>query len=250
MRHLLRWLRFLGLLVIAPLASAGSNPESNLVRGYFLGFRDFVYISGDPDEYASTLLPICKSRGRLWALGVDAQLKCIATRRIEDNGEGSGPVYELAIKSDKPIRPSHALLYSTSPIAKVRWDMRGLRESELQELKNTANLKLKKYRKVNEYIDQGKAVAVEPRNGKLKIFILPWKITSDGIVDDKDYLIAVRSSSGEFWFKEKRGTIVGYIDIDGDGIPEIQNSMNCDGTCESVISVTQKFREVIAIYNH
>lgn len=250
MRHTIRRLASFILSGATSLAFAGEAPASGLVDGYFLGFNGFAYVAGDDGPDRDKLLSICKARGRLWALGVDAPLKCVAARRLENNIEGMGPIHELKIHSDKSIETSHALLYSVRPFAKASWAKRALTESESQELNTAAGLKPKKYRSVLAHIKQGHATVIEPGTGKLNIFILPWKITNDGVVDDKDYLIAVRHSPGKFSFKEQRGTIIGYADMDGDGVPEIQNSMNCDGTCESVISVTRQFSEMLSIYEH
>jgi hypothetical protein len=231
MKFLARVICSFGVFATAPFVHAGSAPDSTSeIQGYFLGATDSAYISASHSaQYLDHLRSVCKAGGRLWALGVDAKFQCLSVRYIEEGG--NGPVYELQIRSDRVVKPvTHALLYSTRPYGPKKWVVRTSTADETHELANFPSLKLKKYKRVLQNVGQGKAVVIEPTNGKLKIFLLPWKITDDGIVKEKDFVIAVRLKSGVISIREARGTVVAYADLDDDGVPELQNSMQCDGT--------------------
>lgn len=226
------------LSAIAP-AFAGADPESvSSVNDYFLGFTDGSYISlQNKPGYIKEIEEVCRKRGRIWALDVDATFTCTKAQYLEQGGDG--PVIELQIKSDRRLKaPRHALLFSTKPFAEPLWKVRAITADEIAELQHTATLKRGKYQAAAKAQSLAKATVIEPFNGKLTIFLIPWRFSSDGIVDDKDFLIGLRSPDGQYTLSESRGTVVGYADLNGDGIPELQVSQKCDGACEYVTSVT------------
>jgi hypothetical protein len=238
MRNAIKLLTIAICFAITSTAHAGSAPDSTSnTNGYFLGFPSGTYISPNhSSEYISVLESVCKKNGRLWALGVNAQLRCTGTTYIEEGGNGS--VIEVTIKSSKPIKERpHALLFSVTPFPTAAWTIRDTTTAEVRELKRERFLKKASYKRALKNIDLGKVIVVEPFNRKIVIYVIPWRVSDDGIVEDKDYIIGLRSPAGKYSFVESRGTIVGYADLNGDGVPEIQESTNCDGTCESVMSV-------------
>lgn len=52
-------------------------------------------------------------------------------------------------------------------------------------------------------------------------------------------------SAGNF-----EGEIVGFIDVNNDGIPEVQRSIGCDGRCEAITSIYKNTDDFVSVYNH
>jgi hypothetical protein len=197
------------------------------------------------------LKDVCEKRGRLWALGSTDKYTCLGTQYIEEGGNRSDT--EISLKHDGPVRNiRHALLFSTRPFAKPAWTVRSISVSERTALSREPFLQGEIYKHAVSNVGAGKARAIEPYNHKLTMYIIPWRTSSDGIVDDEDFIVALRSKGEHYAFSEMRGTVVGYVDLNGDGIPSIQVSMNCDGACEYVFKVNEKMQmeSVISISTH
>lgn len=217
---------------------AGSNPVgSSSVKGYFLGYKDEVYLSAEiPKSYVREIESICKRKGTFSALGIDSPFTC--TKFTYPEEDGYDRAYSLTLRSSSRVKEQdHALLFSTKPFPKPSWTVRVAAPDDIERVAAAPELKIKKYAKALRNARAGKAKIIESSNGKATIVVLPWRILDDGIVEDEEFLLLTTDEHGTKRLVEHRGKIVGYADLNNDGIPELQISINCDGRCESVISV-------------
>lgn len=217
---------------------AGSNPVgTSLVKGYFLGYKDEAYISAEiPRSYVREIESLCKRKGTFWVLGIDSPFTCTKFTYPEEGGYDRA--YSLHLRnSSKAKEPDHALLFSTKPFPIPSWTVRVATPEDIERVAAAPELKIKKYAKALRNARAGKAKVIESANGKATIVVLPWRVISDGIVEDEEFLLLTTDERGDKRLLERRGKIVGYADLNNDGIPELQISTNCDGSCESVISV-------------
>lgn len=232
----LRYLVFLVLYAcLVTSLHAGSNPVgSSSVKGYFLGYMNEAYLAADTStSYVREIESICKRRGKFWALGIDSPFTC--TRFAYPEEGDYDPAYSVNLRSpSKVAQPNHALLFATKPFPKPSWTVRSATPVEMEELASLSALKAKKYSKALRNAKAGKAKVIELSNGKAAIFVLPWRVLSDGIVEEEEFLLLTTDVRGTKTLVERRGNIVGYADLNDDGIPELQISVNCDGRCESV----------------
>lgn len=231
------------------IAEAGSAPDGySSVNGYFLGFENEAYLSVENSKsYVEEIEAICKRKGTFWALGVGSPFTCTGFRYIEEGG--NGPVYGLDLKSTAPIkgRP-HALLFSSKPFLAPTWTERAATRDEVDNLL-AAPLRGEKYSSALRNARAGKAKAIDVSN-YAAAFIVPWRTVSDGIVVEKEFLLVAKRKTGAYETSEVRGRIVGFADINDDGIPELIISTNCDGICQYVISIASKNSVRIYISNH
>lgn len=253
MRKVIWCLCLVFLLGSAGVANAASAPYStSSVNGYFLGFETKAFVSANQSgEYLRDLQSVCERKGRLWTQDSAERFTCEGTQYIAEAGDG--PVVEIKLKSTGPVRPiKHARLFSTRPFAQKTWTVRQMTQAEVVALRKKPFLDVKKYGAAVRKLHARQALVIEPLNRKLTIFIVPWKVSGDGIVDDKDFIVAARSRTGQYSISELRGSIVGYVDLAGKGIPSIQVSANCDGICESVYEMdeTMQMQQVIFIATH
>jgi len=247
--------KFIVLATVAAHVHAGSYPLSNSrVDGYFLGDSTdaYVSISGNSKRSIKRLINLCQKKQNLWALGIEAPFKCTGLEKL--NGPQGFDEDVIHVKMTPSVRisrrTSHPLLFSVTRFPNRVWEFRKTDEYEIEDLTANAFFKHKKYKKAIENINAGNVKVVEPINGKATIYLIPWRTTSDGIVDEADYIVAVKSPNSSYTFKVSRGRVVGFVDLDGDGIPEIQESMTCDGVCESAYSVFKPSEKLISIYVH
>jgi hypothetical protein len=244
-------LGWLLLFLIAPLANAGSVPvSSSSIEGFFLGSMDSIYLRPDlPTQYLHEIKTRCENGGRIWALGNFTKFKCIGFTYIEEGGDG--PVYELKVESSRKIaNPSHAILFSLKPFANDTWQVRHGTSIDVDIAKKYLHVQGSKYTHAIKSLSEENLTVIDTQEQRSKIYLVPWKISSDGIVDEQDFLILVQKKVDEFKINEARGKVVGYVDLNNDGIPEIQISMKCDGACESVVSVQDDLITIVSISNH
>lgn len=249
----MRRLTMLFVLCIGLVASAhaGSAPEGySSIKGYFLGFPTEAYFPiSQSQEFLEEMERICKSKGNVWALGVASPFVCTAFALIEEGG--NGPVYGVTLKNQKTIKtPNHALLFSVHPFPKPAWTERRPTIAEIDELSAMTTLKDKKHAIALKHLRAGKGQVIEPSNGEALLYVVPGRITSDGIVDERNCLLIAKFKTGGYETFQFRGKVVGLADLNSDGIPELQISTNCDGTCESVMSVVKQSPVRLDISNH
>ena len=231
---------------------ARSLPDSySSVDGYFLAIGNKAYLSTlHSKQQLQEFKQICADKGSFWALGSKAPVTCIKMRYIKEGGDG--PLYELSLKGDIKKDPNRsAILYSTTPFPEPEWTQRKAEKSEIEGLLPVTPLGKKQYSAALKNARRGKASIIETKQHDV-IYLIPWRITNDGVVDEQDFLIISKSqkdTQGQYRFKEARGTVIGIADIDRDGMPDLQISMFCDGICESVKSVVNN-RLQIFISSH
>ncbi len=239
--------------LVMPMSGAWADTplSSSLSNGIFLGYGNSVFLSqpratGDLAKIRS----VCARRGQLYALGTVQQLNCLNATDIANT---HGNVLKLQIDSpDSEGKSAHAALYSTRPFSPPSWTVRQLLESDNSALRKEIAKKYKNYIAILRYPNFKNAIAIVPEKGLSKFYILPWKTTDDGYVERKHFIIAVVRNDQIFSVREQEGSIVGYADLDGDSIPELHLSHNCDGSCESVISMTRETKNatIVTISGH
>lgn len=235
---------------IAP-AHAGSAPEvRSSVKGFFLGSSTDAYFSVEqPKDYLDQIERICKSREKVWALGIQSPFICTNFEFIEQGGDG--PVYGITLANKRTIEDrGYRLLFSVRPFPKPTWKVRKPTIAEIDGLTSNRLFRGKNNTLFLKQIKAGKAKVIEPSNGKMMIYLVPGRVTSDGIVEERDNFLVLKHGTGVYDVIEFRGEVAGLADLNGDGIPELHISTNCDGTCESVSSVVKQAPVEISISNH
>lgn len=241
--HCLYWAALAWLAIPMYGARADTPPSSSLSNGVFLGYGNNVFLSqpravGDLAKIRSA----CARRGRLWALGNLQQINCLNATDIANT---HGNVLKLQIDSPDSVgKSAHAALYSTRPFSPPSWTVRQLLESDKSALRKEIAKKYKKYSAVLSIPNFKNAIVIVPVKSLPNFYILPWKITDNGYVEKTHFIIAGVRKGQIFSVREQEGKVVGYADLDGDNIPELHLSHNCDGSCESVISMTRETKNV------
>ena len=221
-------------------AEARSLPDSySSVDGYFLAIGNKAYLSTlHSKQQLQEFKRICADKGSFWALGSKAPVTCTKMRYIKEGGDG--PVYELSLKGDIKKDPNRsAILYSTTPFPEPEWTQRKAERSEIEALLPVTALGKKQYSAALKNARRGKASIIETKQHDV-IYLIPWRITDDGIVEEQDFLMISKFSKdpkGKYRLQEARGKVISIADLDHDGMPDLQISMFCDGICESVKSV-------------
>lgn len=243
------------LLLLANVCYAGSAPASDSsVNGYFLGFQDEAYVSaGSEKTYLNDLKSVCKKGGQIWALGYTKPLKCTALTRIEEGGDG--PVFQVELKGLETLKDaSGAILFSTKKFAEKSWVRREATPEEATEVYRTLNgtnsqLHLVANGAISRFLFNRRPTVVEA--GNTSIYLVPWAVTEDdtGSVNN-EYAILKRGDSGLEYTGAVTGKILGFVDITGDGFPELKISQDCDGRCEYVVDVRDGTNMLVSIFNH
>lgn len=241
----------IGLIVVSTsnFAHAGSAPVSrSSIDGYFLGSTKAAYLSSThPKKDLQKITSVCEKKGPLWAFGVKEPVNCSGIKYIEKAGDG--PVYALDISGVRITSSlSNMFLYSINPFPKKDWLLRKIKKPEVQSITTLLTRYQLKYLEAIDSIDLAEVID-SSRNG-ITVYILPWKTISDDLSVNQYYLAIIGSEKGFTISGEFGGKIIGYVDLDGDGLPEIQLSRDCDGTCESVISVKGKIKQDVSVSNH
>jgi hypothetical protein len=250
------------LLIISTLllnsfsVEAGSVPASwSKVDGVVLGFTYegenglYVYFeSGHNKEYISKFNDACAQKKRLWALGISNKFVCNKLQYVQEGGDG--PVYELKLSTaDKRKVVPHAIVFSLTPLETFKSVSRELESTESQALLSVyKSTSLKDA--VQNSINNGNIQILEIPEKFLSIYIIKWKHV-EAEFSSSDYYLVINSIEDRFFSAGNfEGDIVNFVDINNDGIPEVQVSMHCDGTCEAVTSIYKNTNDFLYIYNH
>ncbi len=247
-RCALSWLYALGacLGLQTSTAWADTPPSASISGGYFLGYSTNVFLSSESSaKDLADIQRVCAGNGPLWVLGRTQRFECT---RANDVTNTHGNVLELQIKARKPLgNLAHALLYSVRPFTAPSWTVRPLIGTDLSVLRNEMPQKFKKYNAVFNQNRLKNALVIEPKNSLSKFYVLPWKTTDDGYVERKYFIIATMLRGSITSVREHEGKVVAYADLDGDSVPELHLSHHCDGTCDSVISMTRETKSTTVI---
>lgn len=243
------------MLLITKLSYAGSAPASeSSLNGYFLGFQDEAYVSTSSEKaYINDLKSVCKKGGQIWAFGYTKPLKCVALTRIEEGGDG--PVFQVELKGIETLKEAPgAILFSTKKFAEKSWLKREATAEEATEVYRYLNgaetkLQLVTNGSVSRFLFNRRPTVIEANN--TNIYLVPWAVTEDdtGSVNN-EYAILKRGVSGLEYSGSITGKILGFVDITGDGFPELKISQDCDGRCESVVDVREGANILVSIFNH
>lgn len=245
------------LLLFSVKAQADSAPESNSkVPGVVLGF--LLDDSGDGRAYFGAghsksqidgFRRACLKKKRIWSNLSPSEFACSQLALVRDSGDG--PVYELKLsQKDKLPAKTGAVVFSLDPLKSYYAATRTLDLGEIAKLlsvyKNEPlNLAIKKA------IDSGEYKVLDLKDKLLSIYIFKWKHVKEGEYLSNDYFLVINReteryvSAGNF-----RGKIVSFVDVDNDEIPEVQVSIDCDGTCEQVNSIYKNTRQLVYFSRH
>lgn len=237
-------------------AVAGSAPAtSSTIEGVVLGFSDqrenSLYAYFEPDhskEFIGKFKDACAHKRKVWAIGIPNTFVCTKLEYIEEAGDG--PVYELHLSSKEKIKfASHAIIFSLEPLRTYKPGLRQLELLESQSLVSmykTISLK----EAVQNAIDTSSVQILDIPKKSLSIYLIKWKHVEDEYSSNDYYLVINRKGEKFFSAGNFEGDIVGFVDADSDGIPEVQRSIGCDGTCEAITSIYKNTGDFVSIYNH
>lgn len=238
-------------------AEAGSAPaSSSTVQGVVLGFnyegenKLIAYIEIDHSkEYIGKFKNVCAKKKQIWAFGLPNKFTCTKFEYIEEAGDG--PVYALELSAkDKIKHLPHAITLSLKPLRPYKPDSRKLELSEVQNLLSVyKSSSLKKV--LQNAVKAGDVQILDIRKKSLSIYIIKWKHTGDEYSSNDYYYLVINRNSQKFFSAGNfEGEIVGFIDVNNDGIPEVQRSIGCDGTCEAITSIYKNTDDFVSVYNH
>jgi hypothetical protein len=216
-------------------------PSASISNGIFLGHANEVFLSQpQAARDVAEIRAVCARRGRLWVLGTAQKFECESAKGFE---YPDGDVLKLQIHGPRSVSANgHAALYSVRPFAPPSWTVRQLLGSDTSALHDEILQKFKKYSIVLRKQNLKNSTVIESKKSPSRFYILPWKTADNGYFERKHFIIATVLDSRITSVREHEGKIVGYADIDGDSIPELHLLHNCDGVCESVISMTRKIK--------
>lgn len=245
------------IMLVCSVAQAGSVPAAtSSVPGVLLGSfaqdgdaDPQAFFTGEhPDDFVAQFRQACARKQRIWALGVPGTVACSKLEHVAEGG--NGPVYALHLHSRAPRLPqSPATVLSLSPISQIQPAARTLSQAENKALLGvyrTAHMRQAVQRAI-----ASKAIQVLDFDGaRSTIYVVNWKRVDDGAASNEVYLVINRtgarfSSAGHF-----EGDIVQFLDVNGDGRPDVQRSISCDGICEALSSMFGRVRDMVSIYNH
>ncbi len=244
----------LAVLLFCSSVHAGSAPaSSSKIQGVFLGFSTDdgleAYLEpGQPKEYIDGFKNACKSKKRIWALGIPNTFVCTNIEYIPEAGNGA--VYSLQLTAkEKRASANNAVVFSLEPLTLHKPNARALESSEAKGL-----LSVYKSSALTATVERSIAASsvqiLDFHENASSIYVVKWKQVK-GELSTNDYFLVI-NRDGETYFSAGNfnGTIVGFVDVNGDGIPEVQRSIDCDGTCEAISSLYKNTKDLVSIYNH
>jgi len=256
-----------GSLCYTAPSLAGSDPYSeSSLDGYFLAEgTDFwhdgiAYVDLPAGILRDRLAALCKSHGRLWAFGRGEKFTCrsMATPPAQEILEGSNP-YIITINGRVRGHAPHvsgrmpAVVFSLKPFRASSFVRRRPTPKELGCLKAALMQNQEDNHAALSSLRHGKVWTVRDLKEKAAFTI----VRSDALIQGVDtysneykYLVLRQLNDGSWNRVEIEGTIVGFIDLNGDGIPAIQLSQDCDGTCQYLVSVKDDLKRLLDISVH
>ena len=245
------------LLLCCLRTEAGSAPaSSSKVPGVLLGFAyegmhgiEAYFETGHSKGFIDAFKDACVRKKRIWALGMPSVFVCTKLEYIEE--AGNGPVYALQLSAkDGPSHARSAIVLSLEPLSIYPLVPRQLEASEthgLQSVYKSGSLS----QAIKAAVDTGDIRILDIKNKSSSIYIAKWKrVRSSEDSDNDHYLVINRDGEKFFSAGNFEGSILGFVDINNDGVPEVQRSINCDGTCEAITSIYRNTRDLVSIYNH
>jgi hypothetical protein len=235
---------------------AGSAPaSSSSVPGVLLGYGadrgqgpQVFMAEHHPQQFIERFRQACKNKRPIWALGLSAKLVCTQLELVPEGGDG--PVYALHLQATGQLRGAHsAVVFSLNKIATMKSAARRLEQSEIAKLlavyKSSALQAA-----VNNAIGRDLVQIFDIPAKRSSIYILKWKHVRDNYLSNDHFLVINRVEDRYFSVGNFEGQIVRYLDVDNDGVPEVQRSIECDGSCEAITSISRNVRDLVSIYNH
>ena len=242
-----RLLLFASLLALAlPSAIAGGNGGCvSHVTGIFfasaLGGEVFF-----PDTKAMVQLKAhCDRHGLLWAHGEAKPFKC---EKMGDWSDGNGTY--LKTDADDSRNPLEILLLSTTILPKSSWVTRSPLKAEIEDVRHVLEAKRQRYSRALKMLTSRAATVVELVEGNSAIILIPGEIKRDEFSTSVRHVVAIKDHGRTFLSGEIDDTPNAYVDIDGDGFPEIITAPNCDGICRTLWSVRTKVKGLVRYSEH
>jgi len=236
-------------LLTGPLAYAGAAPMSeSTVDGYFLGDGGTAYVSTHLSESAlNALKKTCSRAGPIWTSTSRAPSQCTAFTYIEEGGDG--PVYELTLAiRDRSPGP---YLFSIRQFDSYDWKERSPTAAEQDAIGGLLR-KSPNYNKAIQALRNKQIVAIDARSMGDAGFIVPWMTEVNHAMDiSNDKFVVVARVGGRYRITgDFAGDYYEYVDINGDGFPEVRSNEDCDGICQYVISLYPKVAPLVWITVH
>lgn len=252
-----RHVMLLLMLLLCPTVWGGSLPTaSSAVPGVLLAAATGdvaddirVYFGTEHSaDFVARFRRACTRQQRIWALGESGTLTCLRLEHVAEGG--NGPVHALQLHSKAPLSPhTSAIVVSLSPIMQIAPTARRLTAAETQAV--AATLKGSQLRQsVQKAVANGAVQVLDFHGRESSIYLVKWKRLDEGDVSNDQYVIINRTgkrfrAAGSF-----EGKIVRFLDVNNDGHPDVQRSINCDGICEAVTAMFGSVEDLVSIYNH
>lgn len=238
---------WLGFCLLAPGLRADNDEASSSVRGVVLGFLYPQYDDADHQRTGLTNAPFgagegvgvedvleaCRGDGRLWVYGkVSGHFHC----RLLAPGRGVqlldyGGDYEPATLASRPL-------------AMRAWPAARLPGRELAALRGEAQRqaqKLASHLRSQKNADWGVLTMIlgnrahpawQVSVGRTTYFVAPVLRGRSEFDENIFNLIYRRDVHGLEYLGDAEGDFHGFVDVDGDGRPELLLDDHCDGTCQ------------------
>lgn len=243
------------LLFCSSVHAGSARASSSKVQGVFLGFSQAAEggLEADlephqPKEYIDQFKNACRLKKRIWALGIPNTFICANIEYIPE--AGNGPVYSLQLTTkEKRTSSNNAVVFSLEPLTASKPNARVLESAEekglLSVYKSSALAAV-----VGKTIAAGTVQILDFHENASTIYVIKWKQVKDELSTNDYFLVINRDGDKYFSAGNFNGTVVGFVDVNGDGIPEVQRSIDCDGTCEAISSLYKNTKDLVSVYNH
>lgn len=258
---LLRFLApLLGITCALP-AFAGTEKESLITRGgLFFAMRtpdvERVIARFDGKAQLQQLAQHCNTGKAVFALQAGAKYQCkvevVKTPSGADDGESVGVTVQGPVgQSDR----REYGLFSLTPPATPRWDVRKLEAQHRTELQAYLQADSRRFGWLQPQLRWGSALSIRTPQGAADArvtLVVPGKVVRDdtAFYQAQRHHVFVRKQGAYVYMGEVPGAPESYVDIDGNDLPGLVVSEGCDGWCISLWSLAGGLRQVGTFGGH
>lgn len=222
------------LCALPPCALA--EPVTSVAQGrYFLSYPTAAYLSAEtPPAVLDAMKKLCEAQQPLYRHGAAAPAKCARYGSADQNGDR---VAALSIVNAKVVGlPARkAAVYSTQAFAPDRWLTRPPLAQEAQRVRLALSGRLlgpafqavveSRSPEIDHRLDGQPSKVIEALDRKYTLYIVPWAVSEDGeLTPNTENLVLRANGSGYSILGNLTGEIVDAVDLDGDGVVELQVS--------------------------